>query len=345
MRETLRCEKFFSTYQNENSIKCYKHCILLLKEIKMDERIRLLIENVQKVIVGNKEVIENIIACMLSSGHVLIEDVPGVGKTQLVAAISKSVSGKFNRIQLTPDIMPSDIVGFSLINPESKKMTYRQGAAICNFLLADEINRASPKVQSSLLEIMEEHQISIDGHTFDLPKPFMTLATQNPVETYGTYHLPEAQLDRFLMKLSMGYPTRDEELLILEQMAGENPLKNLVPVLSREDIIQMQNEVLNISIHDLIKDYILDIVAETRENENIMLGISPRGSLAMQKAAKAIAFINGRNYVVPDDVANIAVPVLSHRIILSAKGKNNFHSPEKVIENILGQVHSPVPSK
>ncbi|MDR2938773.1 MAG: MoxR family ATPase [Clostridiales bacterium] len=311
----------------------------------MDERIKRLINNVQKVIVGNTDVIEKVIACMLSNGHVLIEDVPGVGKTQLVASIAKSVSGKFNRVQLTPDIMPSDIVGFTMVHPETKKLTYRPGSAICNFLLADEINRASPKVQSSLLEVMEEHQISVDGQTLELPKPFMTLATQNPVETYGTYHLPEAQLDRFLMKLQMGYPNKEEELLILDQMGRENPLKTLAPALTKEDVLQMQQEVQEVSTHTLIKEYILNIVIKTRNDENIMLGASPRGTLALQKASKAVAFISGRDFVVPDDVIKIASSVLSHRIILSAKGKASCQTPEAAIQKILRETPPPIPNR
>ena len=212
----------------------------------MENKINLLVENIEKVIVGKRSVIVEVIAAMLSGGHVLIEDVPGVGKTKLVAALAKSVDGKFNRIQLTPDIMPSDIIGFSMLNSETHIFEYREGAAMCNFLLADEINRASPKAQSSLLEVMEEFQISLDGKTHKLPSPFMTLATQNPVETYGTYHLPEAQMDRFIMRVSMGYPTNAEEIEILGRMEFENPIDKISAVVSLEEITEYQKKVTEV---------------------------------------------------------------------------------------------------
>lgn len=308
----------------------------------MENKINLLIENIEKVIVGKRSVIVEVIAAMLSGGHILIEDVPGVGKTKLVAALAKSVDGKFNRIQLTPDIMPSDIVGFSMLNSDTKLFEYREGAAMCNFLLADEINRASPKAQSSLLEVMEEFQISLDGKTHSLPKPFMTLATQNPVETYGTYHLPEAQMDRFLMRVSMGYPTISDEIEILGRMEFENPIDNLSAVVSLDEIISYQNEVTRVRTSPEIKNYIMAIVTETRKSEDIKLGVSPRGSLALHKAAKAYAFINQRDYVIPDDVKKMAVPVLSHRIMLSQKGKAAYSTQQNVIASILGTVPVPV---
>lgn len=308
----------------------------------MENKINLLIENIEKVIVGKRSVIVEVIAAMLSGGHILIEDVPGVGKTKLVAALAKSVDGKFNRIQLTPDIMPSDIVGFSMLNSDTKLFEYREGAAMCNFLLADEINRASPKAQSSLLEVMEEFQISLDGKTHALPKPFMTLATQNPVETYGTYHLPEAQMDRFLMRVSMGYPTVSDEIEILGRMEFENPIDNLSSVVSLDEIISYQNEVTRVRTSPEIKNYIMAIVTETRKSEDIKLGVSPRGSLALHKAAKAYAFINQRDYVIPDDVKKMAVPVLSHRIMLSQKGKAAYSTQQNVIASILGTVPVPV---
>lgn len=303
-----------------------------------------LTRNIEKVIIGKRSVITNVIVAMLSEGHVLIEDVPGVGKTQLVSALSCSVAGKFNRIQMTPDVMPSDIVGFTMIHPETKKLTYQPGIAFCNFLLADEINRASPKAQSSLLEIMEDHQISIDGQTHILPKPFMTLATQNPIETYGTYHLPEAQMDRFLMRISMGYPTKEDELSILSRSTGENPAKTLTPVLHAEDIVSLQKSVLEVFVHELIKEYIWRIVDATRHNEHIRLGVSPRGGLALQKASKAMALLNNRTFVTPDDVKGLAAAVLSHRIILSPKGKSSFESQSDVIASILETLPAPNPS-
>lgn len=301
----------------------------------MNEKIKILIENVEKIIIGKRDVIEKIIVAMLCNGHVLIEDVPGVGKTQLVYALAKSVSGKFNRIQLTPDIMPSDIIGYSIINPQTKEYEYRKGAAVCNFLLADEINRASPKVQSSLLEIMEEGQISLDGNTYILPKPFMTFATQNPVESYGTYHLPEAQMDRFIMKVSMGYPNFNDELNIIEKSQDSSKNKDITAVLSLSDIVALQEEAKNVRVNNSIKEFIVNIVTATRNNEYIKLGASPRGSISLLKCAKAYALVKGRDFVTPDDVTYLSDCLLSHRVLLSPKGKSYYGSSSNAIRDIL----------
>lgn len=308
----------------------------------MPNKTELLINNIEKIIVGKRASIEKVLAALLCGGHILIEDVPGVGKTKLVSAMAKSVAARFNRIQLTPDIMPSDIVGFSMINPETRELEYKQGAAMCNFMLADEINRASPKSQSSLLEVMEEHQISLDGKTFDLPSPFMVLATQNPVETYGTYHLPEAQMDRFLMKISMGYPTEAEELEIIERAeSGQEQVANIDAVMTVDDVLEMINEAALVKAVPTIKKYIIDIVTATRNSEYVKLGVSPRGSIAMLKAAKAYAYVKGRNYVIPDDIKDIMIPVLAHRLILSPKGKSAFDSNEQALEQIALTVQAP----
>ena len=308
----------------------------------MNVTISKLCENIEKVIVGKREVIVNVIAAMLCEGHILIEDVPGVGKTQLVSALAKSVDGKFNRIQLTPDIMPSDIVGFSMLDKDTGEFQYRSGAAMCNFLLADEINRASPKAQSSLLEVMEEHQISLDGKTFILPKPFMTLATQNPVETYGTYHLPEAQMDRFIIKISIGYPTKQDELEILSRSEGTVVASALTGVCSTDDIVALQEQVRKVTVSAQVRDYILNIVTATRNNEFIKLGASPRGSIALLKMAKAVAFIDDRDYVTPDDVKKVMTSVLAHRIILSPKGKSKFETAEQAVEYVASFVAVPI---
>ena len=305
----------------------------------MNDKVKLLSDNIEKVIIGKRDVILKLIAALLSGGHVLIEDVPGVGKTRLVSALSSSVDGKCNRIQFTPDLMPSDITGFTMINQKTGESEYRSGAAMCNFLLADEINRASPKAQSALLELMEELQISVDGVTYPLPVPFMALATQNPVETYGTYHLPEAQMDRFLMKLSVGYPDADEEMKILDINGGNK--ESLSSVITLDDIIKLKEDVMNIKVHSSVKRYIIDIVNATRNSEFTILGASPRGSIALHSVAKAIALINGRDYVVPDDVKGIAVEVLAHRLMLSPKGKSTHATAENVMKYILTQV--PIP--
>lgn len=302
-----------------------------------------ILESTGKVIVGKEETILQTIIAMLCGGHVLVEDVPGVGKTQLAAALSKSVGGEFHRIQLTPDIMPSDITGYSVVNQTDGSLEYRPGAAICNFLLADEINRASPKVQSALLEIMEEHQISLDGQTHVLPTPFMVIATQNPVETYGTYHLPEAQMDRFFMKISMGYPTLQEELDILDRNGKKNPIVNIAePVVTPERVSELVEQAAQVQVSDAVKQYILAIVRATRESDMTMLGVSPRGSIACFKAVRASAFVHGRTFATPDDVKALAVPVLAHRILLSPKGRNSLGTPEALVKQLLDTI--PIPS-
>ena len=308
----------------------------------MNGKIRLLADSIGKVIVGKEDTVIRLISAMLCEGHVLLEDVPGVGKTQLITALSRSVGGKFNRIQLTHDVMPSDIAGFTMPDSLTGEFTYHEGAAMCNFLLADEINRASPKVQSALLEAMEERQISMDGKTYPLPKPFLVMATQNPVETYGTFHLPEAQMDRFFMKLSMGYPDADEEMKILERTELYNPINNITePAMTIDEILAMQEEVRNIRVTDEVKKYVVDIVRFTRSDRNAALGVSPRGSIALYKAAKAYAYIYERDYVTPDDVKKTAVSVLAHRIILSPQGRTEFNSTEAYVEAILNTLAVP----
>jgi len=301
-----------------------------------------LIENVEKIIVGKRQAIELVIAAMLTGGHVLIEDVPGVGKTKLVSSVARSCGGTFGRIQMTPDVMPSDITGFTMINTQTGANEFRKGAAFCNFLLADEINRASPKSQSALLEIMEEGQVSLDGSIYPLPKPFMVLATQNPVETYGTYHLPEAQMDRFVMKISMGYPDKSDELAILERNESSLTPNTLKPVITCEDITALMEKVRLVRCSDSIRKYIIELVNATRNAEYIRLGVSPRGSIALYNTAKAMALISGRAYVIPDDVKLLAPYTLAHRIILTPKGRSVCGSPENAVEKLLSEVPVPV---
>ena len=308
----------------------------------MNKNIEILTSSIGRVIVGKNDTVMRLVTALLCEGHVLLEDVPGVGKTQLITALSRSIGGKFNRIQLTPDVMPSDISGFTMLDQKSGNFIYREGAVMCNFLLADEINRASPKVQSALLEAMEEHQISLDGVTHKLPTPILVMATQNPVETYGTFHLPEAQMDRFFMKLSMGYPSPEEEVEILGRTEMHNPINNIEqPVMSLDDIVVLQNEVRRIKVTEQVKNYIVKIVSVTRNDRNTTLGISPRGSIALYKASKAFAYIHERSYATPDDVKNTAVSVLSHRIILSPQGKTTFGTSEEYIRNLLKNCEVP----
>ena len=308
----------------------------------MNQQIEQLINNIEKVIIGKRNSVICVIAAMLSEGHILIEDVPGVGKTRLVSALANSVDGHFNRIQLTPDIMPSDIVGFSMLDPQTREFKYKVGAAMCNFLLADEINRASPKAQSSLLEVMEEHQISLDGNTMPLPSPFMVLATQNPVETYGTYHLPEAQMDRFIMKISMGYPSPEEEFDIITRSETNTFTNRLEAVMSLDDIMRHIAEVRKVRCTDSVKKYIVDLLNATRNSELVKLGASPRAGIALLRASKAIAYIFGRDYVVPDDVRAIMPAVLSHRLMLSPKGKSAYSGSEEVMQAIAKTVSAPL---
>ncbi len=308
-----------------------------------NKKIKDLIDNVEKVIVGKTHNIELIVAAMLTGGHVLIEDVPGVGKTQLVSALASSCKGVFGRLQMTPDIMPTDITGFTMINTSTHENEFRKGAAFCNFLLADEINRSSPKSQSALLEIMEEQQVSIDGNTYPLPRPFMVLATQNPVETYGTYHLPEAQMDRFIMKISLGYPSAKEEMDIILRNERKLSSKQLTPVITCEEIVEISESLTDIYCSEAVRSYIVSIVNATRNADFIQLGVSPRGSIALYRMAKAYAFVKGRQHVLPDDIKALAPYVLSHRIILTPKGKSVLGTTEGAILKLLEDI--PVPTE
>lgn len=308
-----------------------------------NKKIKDLIDNVEKVIVGKTHNIELIVAALLTGGHVLIEDVPGVGKTQLVSALASSCKGVFGRLQMTPDIMPTDITGFTMINTSTHENEFRKGAAFCNFLLADEINRSSPKSQSALLEIMEEQQVSIDGNTYPLPRPFMVLATQNPVETYGTYHLPEAQMDRFIMKISLGYPSAKEEMDIILRNERKLSSKQLTPVITCEEIVEISESLTDIYCSEAVRSYIVSIVNATRNADFIQLGVSPRGSIALYRMAKAYAFVKGRQHVLPDDIKALAPYVLSHRIILTPKGKSVLGTTEGAILKLLEDI--PVPTE
>lgn len=298
-------------------------------------KVSAIVENMEKVMVDKREAINKIVIALLLNGHVLIEDVPGVGKTQCVSSLARSVSGSYKRIQFTPDVMASDITGYTMYNQVTGTFEYREGAANCNFLLGDEINRASTKTQSSLLEVMEERQITVDGVTRKVPEPFMVLATQNPIESKGTNKLPEAQLDRFLFRISIGYPTREAEIEILNRFAGQNPLNNLEPVATAKDVLDMQKEVEGISVSNEIKELIVSISINTRNTEETTLGVSPRGTLALLRVSKAIAYMKNREYVIPEDVVLLAKDVLAHRIILSSSAKAKGITASEVVSNCI----------
>ncbi len=301
-----------------------------------------IIDNVEKVIVGKRDAITLVLTSLISGGHILIEDVPGVGKTRLIAAIAKSVDCSFKRIQFTADVLPSDVTGFSVYNQKTGDFEFKPGSIMSQLVLADEINRTSPKTQAALLEVMEESHVTVDGVTYEMQKPFMVLATQNPIEFLGTFPLPEAQLDRFFMKISIGYPGKDDESAVLNMHQIRDPFLDLQPVASAEDIIKIQDEVKKVFVHDTLNDYIVSIVSATRDNPNIMLGASPRASICLYRAAQATAYIAGRDYVIPDDIQKMVVPVVAHRIVLGQEMKFNNTTAEDIIAEIVKTV--PVPT-
>ncbi|HHV50082.1 MAG TPA: MoxR family ATPase [Clostridiales bacterium] len=297
--------------------------------------------NIKKVIIGKDDVIDLLLISLLCSGHVLIEDIPGTGKTTIVSALAASLGCSFKRIQFTPDVLPSDITGFNMFNMKTGEQEFHQGLVMNQIILADEINRTSPKTQSALLEVMQENQVTIDGKTYPAPRPFMVLATQNPVEMAGTYPLPEAQLDRFLMCISIGYPSREEEVQILANYRPKKAAEVLSPVASAEDIIRMQQELENIHCSKEILKYIIYISESTRKMQGVKIGISPRGSIALMLASKGCAMLEGRSFVLPDDVQRMAYPVLSHRLILHGRLRQQTDS-KSIITNILRT--TPVPA-
>jgi MoxR-like ATPase len=307
-----------------------------------NEKITKVIDNINKVMIGKEDVAILSLVALLAEGHVLLEDVPGVGKTMLVRTLAKSLDCDFKRIQFTPDLLPSDVTGISIYNPKEMEFEFRGGPILGNVVLADEINRTSPKTQSALLEGMEEKSVTVDGVTIPLQKPFFVMATQNPIEYEGTYPLPEAQLDRFILKLTMGYPSLEDELEMLERTSKEHPIESLSPVMSKEELVLIQKEVRNVYIEKNVQQYIINLVRETRNHESIFLGVSPRGSIALMKAAKAFAFIKGRDFVLPDDVKYLAPFVLTHRIILTAEAKYDGRSARQIVEQVVKQTFVPI---
>ena len=293
-----------------------------------------LVSNLEKVIIGKRDALDLIVIGMLAQGHILIEDVPGVGKTVLARSLAKSVDAVFNRIQFTPDMLPSDVTGVSIYNQESRKFEFRPGPLLGQIILADEINRATPKTQAALLEAMEERQITVDGVTHILPKPFMVLATQNPIEYEGTFPLPEAQLDRFLLHLQLGYPILGSEIRILERQQAKHPLGTLESVVSNEEVVEAAQTIKQVYVADPVKRYIVELTQATRRSPDVHLGASPRGSLALFRTAQARAALDGRNYVLPDDVKALAVPVLGHRIIVGPAARMRELSADQIVHEI-----------
>ncbi len=292
--------------------------------------------------IGKEEPAMLSLVALLAKGHVLLEDVPGVGKTMLVKTLARSLDCDFKRIQFTPDLLPSDVTGVSIYNPKNMEFEFRPGPILGHIVLADEINRTSPKTQSALLEGMEEASITVDGNTVPLPDPFFVMATQNPIEYEGTYPLPEAQLDRFLIKMKMGYPTAKQEMEMLARSSNRHPIEDIAAVLTRDDLVSLQSEVADVYVDRTVHRYIIDLVTGTREQGGVFLGVSPRGSIALMKAAKAYAFIHDRDYVVPDDVQYLAPFVLAHRMILTSEARFEGETAESMIEHLLSATSIPV---
>ncbi|MCI8622774.1 MAG: MoxR family ATPase [Provencibacterium sp.] len=301
-------------------------------------------ENIEQVIVGKPEVIQKTVLCLLCEGHILLEDIPGMGKTTLAKALARSVDCAFGRIQFTPDLLPGDLTGINFYNQKTGEFVFKRGAVFTGILLADEVNRATPRTQSSLLECMEERQVTVDGVCYPLERPFLVIATQNPVETQGTFPLPEAQLDRFFMRLSVGYPEETAEEAMLERFLIRSPLQSLSPVVSREELLEAQEAVRQVCVSSAVRQYIVELARLTRSHEKIRLGVSPRGSLALLHAAQGCAAIHGRDYVIPDDVKEILPDVFCHRLITRSRGySQNAETPRELLRQLM--VQAPVPTE
>ncbi|MFE4708339.1 AAA family ATPase [Peribacillus simplex] len=309
---------------------------------QVNQKLEMVLGNIEKVIIGKRDIAELSIVALISGGHVLLEDVPGVGKTVMVRALAKSIGASFKRIQFTPDLLPSDVTGVSIFNPKEQEFIFRPGPIMGHIILADEINRTSPKTQSALLEAMEEASVTIDGVTRGLEKPFFVMATQNPIEYEGTYPLPEAQLDRFLLKMKMGYPGVEEEIEVLHRAQYTVPLEELESVITLDELIELQAEVKAVIVDDTIKRYIVELANRTRTHEGVYLGVSPRGSIALMKAAQAYALIQGRDYVLPDDVQYLVPFVFSHRLILKPEANYDGFDAGMVIHEVVATTQVPV---
>jgi MoxR-like ATPase len=300
-----------------------------------------IIENISRVIVGKNRTIELLLVALVAEGHILLEDVPGVAKTLLAKSLAKSIDGSFSRVQFTPDLMPADITGFNVYDQKSGCFSFRPGPVITHVLLADEINRTIPRTQSSLLECMEERQVTVDGKTHPLPRPFFVMATQNPIDLEGTFPLPEAQLDRFLLKTHLGYPDKNEEIRIMERFQETDPFEQLQAVAKPEDIINLQQDRRSVRVSAPVKNYIADIVRATRDHAAIRFGASPRGSLGLMRAAQAQATLRGREYILPDDIKSLVGPVLAHRLILKEEDRLRGEDTANLLENIINRVSVP----
>lgn len=309
--------------------------------MREQDLINSIISNIEMVIIGKGTVIRQMISAIIADGHVLVEDVPGVGKTTLVKALAKSMDLTFNRVQFTPDVLPSDITGISVYNQKSMEFEFKRGPVFTNVLLCDEINRTSPKTQSALLEVMEEYHVTEGDITYNMEKPFFVLATENTVEHSGTYELPEAQLDRFMININIGYPSNENEIRILELYRSSNPLNELKTIVSREDILTIQEKVKEVYVSKEINQYIINIVDKTRNTSKLALGVSTRGALALLRIAQASAFMDGRDYVIPEDVKNNLNLVLAHRIKLSLRSKSEKYSREDILQEIKASVKPP----
>jgi MoxR-like ATPase len=303
--------------------------------------LRSVVDNVAHVLIGKRHELELALVALGSEGHILIEDVPGVGKTMLAKALAKSIGCSFRRIQFTPDLLPSDVTGVSIYNQKTEEFEYRPGPVMAQILLADEINRATPKTQSSLLESMEERHLTVDGVTYPLPTPFMVMATQNPIEYEGTFPLPEAQLDRFIMRIRLGYPGRDEEVQVLDSQVSSHPIEDIGQVIDAEDLRTIHNEVRAVRVDPVLRRYIVDLVAATRSHPDVYLGASPRGSLSLFRTAQAAALMSGRDYVIPDDIKALVEPVLAHRVIMNPGARVRNVQSSSILGEIVQSVSVP----
>ncbi len=303
-----------------------------------NEDVYKLVANIEKVIVGKTETVKMLVIGLLTNGHILIEDIPGMGKTMLALSLAKSISGEFKRIQATPDLLPTDITGGFVYSPKTGEFDFKKGPVFTHILMVDEINRTTPRTQSALLECMQEYKVTVEGLTYTLPTPFMTIATQNPIEYQGTYALPEAQIDRFLMKINIGYPSIVEEIKVISDQKIKHPVENIMPVMTLEDVLKLQEQVRKVQVSSEVLEYIVKLVSSTRKSDVVKQGASPRASIAIMKASCAWAFIEGRDYVIPDDVIKLLPRVLKHRIILHPKAVISGMTPDLVVEGILKQI-------